>query len=99
MKHLEWKIEDGGIWIEDGASRFEDFIMPHQHFIHTFFFCKHLIFDSTKRFFIKIRCYRGHGCHGCHCSYFYVHKFFSRGLLKLESNSTKSCLKHLFEKS
>ena len=38
MKHVELKIEDGGLWIEDRYSRFEDFIMPHQHLIHIFLF-------------------------------------------------------------
>ena len=38
MKHLELKIEDGGLWIEDRPSRLEDFIMPHQHLIHIFWF-------------------------------------------------------------
>ena len=38
MVHLEWKIEDEGIWNEDRPSRFEDFIMPHQHLIHKFLF-------------------------------------------------------------
>ena len=36
MKHLELKIEDGGQWIEDRPSRFEDFIMPHQQLLHIF---------------------------------------------------------------
>ena len=38
MMHSELKIEDGGLWIEDRPSRFEDFIMPHQHLIHIFRF-------------------------------------------------------------
>ena len=38
MEHLEFKIEDGWLWIEDMSSRFEDFIMPHQHLIHIFLF-------------------------------------------------------------
>ena len=38
MKHVELKIEDGGLWIEDRSSRFQDFIMPHQHLIHIFLF-------------------------------------------------------------
>ena len=38
MVHLEWKIEDEGIWNEDRPSRFENFIMPHQHLIHKFLF-------------------------------------------------------------
>ena len=36
MKRLEIKIEDGWLWIKDRPSRFEDFIMPHQHLIHIF---------------------------------------------------------------
>ena len=36
MKDLEFKIEDGGLWIEDRHSRFEDSIMPHQHSMHIF---------------------------------------------------------------
>ena len=38
MKHLELKIEEGGLWIEDRPPRFEVFIMPHQYLIHTFLF-------------------------------------------------------------
>ena len=38
MKHLELEIEDRGLWIEDRPSRFEDFIMPYQHFMHIFMF-------------------------------------------------------------
>ena len=38
MEHLEFKIEDGGPWIEDMQSRFEDLIMPHQNLIHIFLF-------------------------------------------------------------
>ena len=37
MEHLEFKIEDGGPWIEDMQSRFEDLIMPHQNLIHIIF--------------------------------------------------------------
>ena len=52
MKHLEWKIEDGGLWIEDKPSRFEGFIMPHQHLKHIFLFihcCKsHYLEDIVK---------------------------------------------------
>ena len=36
MKDLEFRIEDGGLWIEDRHSRFEDLTMPHQHLIHAF---------------------------------------------------------------
>ena len=35
---LELKIKDGGLWIEDRHSRFEDLIMPHQLLIHVFLF-------------------------------------------------------------
>ena len=35
---LEFKIEDGGLWIEDAHSRFEDSIMPHLHLTHVFLF-------------------------------------------------------------
>ena len=38
MNHLELKIQDGGPWIEDRPSKFQDFIMPHQHLIHIFLF-------------------------------------------------------------
>ena len=38
MEHSEWKIENGRIWMEERPSRFEDFIMPHQHLIHIFLF-------------------------------------------------------------
>ena len=38
MKHLKLKTEDGSLWIDDRPSRFEDFIMPHKHFIHIFMF-------------------------------------------------------------
>ena len=33
----EFKIKGGGLWIEDGQSRFEDFIMPYIQLIHTYF--------------------------------------------------------------
>ena len=36
MEDLEFKIEDGGLWIEDRHSRFEDLTMPHQHLILMF---------------------------------------------------------------
>ena len=38
MKGLEFKIDDGGLWIEVEVrhSRFEDLIMTHQHLVHTF---------------------------------------------------------------
>ena len=32
MEDIESKIEDGGLLIEDRHSRFEDLIVPHQHF-------------------------------------------------------------------
>ena len=35
---MYFKIEGGGLWIEDGQSRFEDSIMSHYHLIHIFFF-------------------------------------------------------------
>ena len=38
MEDLEFKIEDGGLWIEDKHSRFEDSIVLHQHLIHIFLF-------------------------------------------------------------
>ena len=36
MEDKEIKIEDGGLWIEDRPSRFEDSIMPQHHLIHIF---------------------------------------------------------------
>ena len=42
MDDLEFKIEDGGLWIEDRHSRFEVSIMPHQHLIHNTYFCSSL---------------------------------------------------------
>ena len=38
MEDLGLKIEVEGLWIEDRQSRFEDFIIPHQHLIHIFLF-------------------------------------------------------------
>ena len=38
MEDLEIKIEDGGLWIEDRYSIFEDSIMSHKHLIHIFLF-------------------------------------------------------------
>ena len=32
MDDLESEIEDGGLLIEDRHSKFEDLIVPHQHF-------------------------------------------------------------------
>ena len=47
MEDLGLKIEDGGLWIEDRHSRFEDSIMPHQHLIHIFV----VIFCYKSRYF------------------------------------------------
>ena len=52
MNHLEFKIEAEGLRIEDRPSRFEDFIMPHQHLIHIFLFihCRELCyFEDTAK--------------------------------------------------
>ena len=38
MEDLEFKIEDGRLWIEDKHSKFEDSIMPHQYLIHIIVF-------------------------------------------------------------
>ena len=38
MRLDQWKIEDGGLWIENRPTRFQDFIMPHQYSIHIFLF-------------------------------------------------------------
>ena len=38
MEHLVFKFEVKGLWIEDGQSRFEDSIMPHQNSINMFLF-------------------------------------------------------------
>ena len=38
MEDLEFKIEGGGLWIEDGHSRCKDSILPHQHLMHIFLF-------------------------------------------------------------
>ena len=41
MEDLKIKIEDGGFWIEDRPSRFENsscHLMPHQHLIQIFLF-------------------------------------------------------------
>ena len=38
MEHLEFKMEDGWLWAKEWSSRFEDFIMPHQHLIYLFLF-------------------------------------------------------------
>ena len=50
MEDLEFKIEGGGLWIEDGQLRFEDFTMPHQHLIHKFLF----ILCHKSRYFEEI---------------------------------------------
>ena len=33
---MYFKIEGGGLWIEDGQSRFEDSIVLNQHLTHIF---------------------------------------------------------------
>ena len=38
MEDLEFNNEDRGLWIKDRPSRFEDFILPHQHLMHIFLF-------------------------------------------------------------
>jgi len=38
MEDLEFKIEDGGLWIEDRQSRFENLIMQTHYLIHEFLF-------------------------------------------------------------
>ena len=38
MEDLEIKIEDGGLWIGDRHSRFENLIMSHLHLTHVFLF-------------------------------------------------------------
>ena len=38
MEDLDFKIEDGGLYIDDFYSRFEASIMPHQNLIHMFLF-------------------------------------------------------------
>ena len=48
MNHLKLKIENGGLWIENRPSRFEDFITPHQHLIHAFLFIHCRESHSTK---------------------------------------------------
>ena len=58
-KHLELKIEDGWLWMEDRPSRFKDFIMPHQHLIHLFLFihCRESSFfeDIVKLWIFRLR--------------------------------------------
>ena len=50
MEDLEFKIEDGGLWIEDRHSKFEDSIKPHLKLTHTFLF----IFCHKSRYFEDI---------------------------------------------
>ena len=50
MEDKEIKIEDGGLWIVDRHSRFENLIMPHQHLIHIFL----LILSYKSRYFEDI---------------------------------------------
>ena len=38
MEDLKFQIGDGGLWIEDRYSRFQDLIMPHQHLKCVFLF-------------------------------------------------------------
>ena len=38
MEDLEFEIEGGGLWLEDGHSRCKDSIMPCQHLMHIFLF-------------------------------------------------------------
>ena len=38
MEDLEFKNEDGGLWIEDRNSKFNDSIKPHLHLTHVFLF-------------------------------------------------------------
>ena len=48
-EHLELNTEDGGLWIEDRPSRFDDFIMPHHHLIYVFLLincCESLYFED-----------------------------------------------------
>ena len=42
MEDLEFKIEDGGLWIEDRHSKFEDLIIPHKRLLYIFLliFCR-----------------------------------------------------------
>ena len=47
---MKFKIEDGGLWIEDRHSIFDDSIMPHQHLVHIFLF----IICQESRFFEDI---------------------------------------------
>ena len=38
MEDSEFKIEDGGLWIEDRQSRQEDSIIPNQHLVNVVLF-------------------------------------------------------------
>ena len=59
MEDLEFKIEGGGLWIEDGQLRFEDFTIPHHHLIHIFLLilCResHYFEDIFKLFIFRLR--------------------------------------------
>ena len=74
MEDLEFKIEDGALWIEDRHLRFKDLIMSHQHLIHVFLFIvcresryfedivKLLIFRlRTIHYFFQVCRAEGHG--------------------------------------
>ena len=50
MEDLEFKIEDGGLWIEVRHSRFDDSNRPHLHFTHLFL----LILCRESRYFEDI---------------------------------------------
>ena len=50
MEDIEEKIEDGGLWIEDWNSRFQDLFMPYQHLRHMFL----IIFCHESRYFEDI---------------------------------------------
>ena len=56
---LEIKIEDGGLWIEDRPSRFEDSIMPQHHLIHIFLLIlchnSHYFEDIVKLWIFRLR--------------------------------------------
>ena len=59
MEDIGLKIEVEQLWIEDRQSRFEDFIMPHQHLIHMLLFvlCResHYFEDIAKFQIIHLR--------------------------------------------
>ena len=50
MEDLEFKIEDGGLWIEERHSKFEDLIIPHKRLLYIFLF----IFCRESRYFEDI---------------------------------------------